>query len=237
MGASQSGANTYFVDSRENLDENFINNLFNLNIKQDELNTYKNNKLNVLIPMAGAGSRFAEQGYVFPKPLIEIKGSPMIEVVVKNLNIDANYIFIVQKEHVEKYNIDKMLKLIKRGSKIVVTEGLTEGAACTTLLAKEHIDNENPLIISNSDQFILWIHCKNFDVLNYLISEQNNLNFFWHENDDYTLTSKNYIWTYPSKHFFENSVLVYLESDFKISENQKIYGICTDYPKAYNSVE
>ena len=80
----------------------------------------------------------------------------MIEVVVKNLNIDANYIFIVQKEHVEKYNIDKMLKLIKRGSKIVVTEGLTEGAACTTLLAKEHIDNENPLIISNSDQFILW---------------------------------------------------------------------------------
>ena len=73
LGASQSGANTYFVDSRENLDENFINNLFNLNIKQDELNTYKNNKLNVLIPMAGAGSRFAEQGYVFPKPLIEIK--------------------------------------------------------------------------------------------------------------------------------------------------------------------
>ena len=156
LGASQSGANTYFVDSRENLDENFINNLFNLNIKQDELNTYKNNKLNVLIPMAGAGSRFAEQGYVFPKPLIEIKGSPMIEVVVKNLNIDANYIFIVQKEHVEKYNIDKMLKLIKSGSKIVVTEGLTEGAACTTLLAKEYIDNENPLIISNSDQFILW---------------------------------------------------------------------------------
>ena len=49
-----------------------------------------------------------------------------------------------------------MLKLIKSGSKIVVTEGLTEGAACTTLLAKEYIDNENPLIISNSDQFILW---------------------------------------------------------------------------------
>jgi hypothetical protein len=90
-------------------------------------------------------------------------------------------------------------------------------------------------LLSNSDN--LWIHCKNFDVLNYLSSEPNNLNFFWHENDDYTLTSKNYIWTYPDKHFFENSVLVYLESDFKISENQKIYGICTDYPKAYSSVE
>ena len=80
----------------------------------------------------------------------------MIEVVVKNLNIDANYIFIVQKEHVEKYNIDKMLKLIKGKSQVVVTEGLTEGAACTTLLAKEFIDNDNPLVISNSDQFILW---------------------------------------------------------------------------------
>jgi HAD superfamily hydrolase (TIGR01509 family) len=156
LGALESGANNYFVDSRKDLDVNFISNILNPKGRKQKLDTYKNDKLNVLIPLAGAGSRFAEKGYVFPKPLIEIKGKPMIEVVVKNLNIDANYIFIVQKEHVEKYNIDKMLNLIKGNSEVVVTEGLTEGAACTTLLAKEFIDNDNPLVISNSDQFILW---------------------------------------------------------------------------------
>ena len=60
----------------------------------------------------------------------------MIQVVIENLNIEANYIFIVLKDHIEKYNIDQMLKLIKPNCKIVVTDGITEGAACTTLLAK-----------------------------------------------------------------------------------------------------
>ena len=113
-------------------------------------------KLKLLIPMAGKGSRFAEKGYVFPKPLIEIKNKPMIQVVIDNLKIDCEYIFIVQKEHVEKYNIDKMLKLIKPNCRIVEIDGITEGAASTTLLAKDYIDNEDPLIIANSDQFILW---------------------------------------------------------------------------------
>ena len=120
------------------------------------MDTYINKKMNVLIPLAGAGSRFSEKGYVFPKPLVEIKGKPMIEVVVNNLNIDANFIFIVQKKHIEQYNIDKMLTLIKSNSKVVEIDGLTEGAACTTLLAKEYIDSEDPLLISNSDQFINW---------------------------------------------------------------------------------
>ena len=55
-------------------------------------------KLNVLIPMAGAGSRFATAGYTFPKPLIDVEGKPMIQLVVENLNIDANYIYVVQKD-------------------------------------------------------------------------------------------------------------------------------------------
>ena len=79
----------------------------------------------------------------------------MIQLVYENLNIDAKYIFIVQKEHVEKYNIDKMLKLIS-SIEIVQVDGITEGAACTTLLAKEYINNDKPLIISNSDQFVIW---------------------------------------------------------------------------------
>jgi HAD superfamily hydrolase (TIGR01509 family) len=117
---------------------------------------WENEKLNVLIPMAGAGSRFEQAGYTFPKPLIEVNGKPMIQVVVENLNIDANYIYVVQKSHREKYNLDTMLNLITPGCKIVEVDVLTEGAACTALLAKEYINNDNPLFFANSDQFVEW---------------------------------------------------------------------------------
>jgi beta-phosphoglucomutase-like phosphatase (HAD superfamily)/dTDP-glucose pyrophosphorylase len=117
---------------------------------------WRDAKLNVLVPMAGAGSRFASAGYTFPKPLIEVHGKPMIQVVVENLNMEANYIFIVQKEHYEKYNLKYLLNLIAPNCRIVQVEGVTEGAACTTLLAKEFINNDEHLIIANSDQFIDW---------------------------------------------------------------------------------
>jgi beta-phosphoglucomutase-like phosphatase (HAD superfamily)/dTDP-glucose pyrophosphorylase len=117
---------------------------------------WKSDKLNVLIPMAGAGSRFEAAGYTFPKPLIEVRGKPMIQVVVENLNIDAKYIYIVQRSHFEKYNLDYLLKLITPNCEIVQIEGLTEGAACTTLLAREFIDNQESLVIANSDQFVEW---------------------------------------------------------------------------------
>ena len=117
---------------------------------------WEDKKMNVLIPMAGAGSRFQQAGYTFPKPLIDVKGKPMIQVVVENLGIDANFIFVVQKEHREKYNLDTLLNLIAPNSKVVEVDGLTEGAACTALLAKEHIDNDNPLFFANSDQFVEW---------------------------------------------------------------------------------
>jgi HAD superfamily hydrolase (TIGR01509 family) len=117
---------------------------------------WRDEELNVLIPMAGAGSRFEQAGYVFPKPLIEVRKKPMIQVVVENLNIKANYIYVVQKSHREKYNLDALLSLITPGCKIVETEGLTEGAACTALLAKEHINTDAPLFFANSDQFVEW---------------------------------------------------------------------------------
>jgi HAD superfamily hydrolase (TIGR01509 family) len=117
---------------------------------------WKDEKLNVLVPMAGAGSRFEQAGYTFPKPLIDVNGKPMIQTVVENLNIDANFIFVVQKNHRAKYNLDSMLKLIAPNCTIVEVDGITEGAACTTLLAKEFIDNDNPLVMANSDQFLEW---------------------------------------------------------------------------------
>ena len=106
--------------------------------------------------MAGAGSRFENAGYTFPKPLIEVHGKPMIQLVVENLNIDAQHIFIVQKQHYEQYNLQYLLNLIAPNNVIIPVSGLTEGAACTTLLAKEFIDNDEPLLTANSDQFVEW---------------------------------------------------------------------------------
>ena len=106
--------------------------------------------------MAGAGSRFEDAGYTFPKPLIEVGTKPMIQVAVDNLNIDAHYIFIVRKEHYENYNLETVLNLIKPNCTIIQIDILTEGAACTTLLASKYIDNDAPLVIANSDQFVEW---------------------------------------------------------------------------------
>ena len=104
--------------------------------------------------MAGRGSRFASQGYTFPKPLIEVKETND-QVVTENLNIKANYTFIVQKEHYEHYNLNYLLPLIAPGCNIVQVDGITEGACCTTLLAKV-INNDEPLVMANSDQFVEW---------------------------------------------------------------------------------
>ena len=106
--------------------------------------------------MAGAGSRFEKAGYTFPKPLIEVEGKPMIQLVTENLNLDSKYTYIVQASHNEKYNLKSMLSLISPNCNVVNIDGITEGAACTTLLAKEHINNDNPLIIANSDQYVEW---------------------------------------------------------------------------------
>ena len=112
--------------------------------------------MKIVVPMAGAGSRFETAGYTFPKPLIEVQGEPMIAKVVKNLNLQGQYIFLVQKTHYEKYNLQGLLTLIAPNCKIVQIDGLTEGAACTVLKAKEYINNNEPLIIANSDQYIKW---------------------------------------------------------------------------------
>lgn len=154
LAANRSRANILRVDNPNDLTEEKINSKLLIN----KMNTpkWQGNKLNVLIPMAGAGSRFQQAGYTFPKPLIDVKGKPMIQTVVENLNVEANFIFVVQKEHREKYNLDTLLNLITPNCKVVEVNELTEGAACTTLLAKEYINNSYPLLIANSDQFVEW---------------------------------------------------------------------------------
>ena len=155
LAASRSRANVLRVDNPHDLTLEKIVNKLNEN-KVMSTPKWQGGKMNVLIPMAGAGSRFAQAGYTFPKPLIDVEGKPMIQVVVDNLNIDATFIYVVQKSHREKYNLDTLLNLITPNCKIVEVDGLTEGAACTTLLAKEYIDSDAPLLMANSDQFLEW---------------------------------------------------------------------------------
>jgi len=155
LAASRSKANVMRVGSPKEV--TYIN--VHKHLNKEKINIapkWKDEKLNVLIPMAGAGSRFEQAGYTFPKPLIEVNNKPMIQVVVDNLNIDANYIYVVQKSHRKKYNLDTMLNLITPGCKIVEVDNLTEGAACTALLAKDYINNNTPLFFANSDQFVEW---------------------------------------------------------------------------------
>lgn len=158
QAAIDSGAHLLAVENSHDVTWNKINK------KLQEINSqmtsnsipWKDSKLNVLIPMAGNGSRFVQQGYTFPKPLIEVNGKPMIQVVVENLNIEAHYIFIVQRDHYEKYNLKYLLNLIAPGCDIVQVNGVTEGAACSTLLAKDYINNDAPLVMANSDQYVEW---------------------------------------------------------------------------------
>ena len=110
----------------------------------------------VLMPMAGEGSRFRDAGYTVPKPFIPLDDSrPMFYRVVRCLDYAAKYVFLVRKEHVPM--IEGILQTYSLFPyEIVVVDHTTEGAACTTLLAKEHINNNYPLIIANCDQLVDW---------------------------------------------------------------------------------
>jgi len=157
QGALDSGSHLIAIENRDHLNQDKIDKIIAiLDSKKSTHIPWKSEKMNVLIPMAGRGSRFADVGYTFPKPLIEVNGKPMIQVVLENLNIEANYTFVVRKEHYDKYSLQYLLSLISPGCNIVQVDEITEGSACTTLLAKEFIDNDDPLLLANSDQFMEW---------------------------------------------------------------------------------
>ena len=111
--------------------------------------------INIVIPMAGEGSRFAKAGYKKPKPFIDVDGEPMIIKVLKNLSHpNAKYILIIRKDHMEK-ELETVKKIEKNFNvSFISIDKLTEGAACTILHARKYINNDDPLIIANSDQII-----------------------------------------------------------------------------------
>jgi len=111
-------------------------------------------RVNVVIPAAGQGKRFAEAGYQHPKPLIDVDGRPMIDLVLENFRGVGRPIVLLQDRHVEQYCADSLVKSLAPESEIVGVDGLTEGAACTVLLAEHLIDTPNELVLANSDQIV-----------------------------------------------------------------------------------
>jgi dTDP-glucose pyrophosphorylase len=120
-------------------------------------------RINICIPMAGEGSRFKNAGYIDPKPFIPIFDKPMIQWVIKNLSVtnrESNFIFICRNQHELEYDFSKKIKNIFKNIEatydIITIDKLTEGAACTVLKARNLIDNNEELLIANSDQYMDW---------------------------------------------------------------------------------
>jgi len=112
--------------------------------------------LNIVLPIAGRGSRFLAAGYREPKPLIPVFGMPMIALVIRNLcpSCEHQFTFLVLREHLDRTAVRSVLESEAPGCLIVPVEQVTEGAACTVLLARERIDDDCPLMIANTDQFV-----------------------------------------------------------------------------------
>jgi NDP-sugar pyrophosphorylase family protein len=106
--------------------------------------------------MAGEGRRFKEAGYDLPKPLVNVAGIPMIQRVIENIGIKGRYIFIVQKQHYTEYNLKSLLDSLAPNNVVIEIDNITQGAACSVLLAKELINTDSPLLIANSDQYVEW---------------------------------------------------------------------------------
>lgn len=113
--------------------------------------------LNIVVPMAGRGSRFANAGYKDPKPLIPVGGNPMIQWVIENVRPAQphRFVFVCLGEHLQTYQqVPATLRHLCPGCEIVTVDHVTEGAACTVLLARKFIDTGDPLMIANADQFV-----------------------------------------------------------------------------------
>lgn len=121
-------------------------------------------KLNALIPMAGAGSRFKDEGYTTPKPLLDILGKPMVVSAADALPKADSYTFVVRDFQIDDYGIDRHLRKYFKDPNVIVLDHLTEGQAITCLSAREFIDNDDELVIGASDNGMIYDRLK-FDEL------------------------------------------------------------------------
>ena len=110
-------------------------------------------KPNILIPMAGLGSRFIKEGFKVPKQIINIKDKHLIDISLDCLNYkDCNLIFVLRDEHVYNHHMDELLiKKFGDDISIVVLDQLTDGSVCSCLFAEKLINNDSPLVIHTLD--------------------------------------------------------------------------------------
>lgn len=172
------------------------------------------NKLNIVIPMAGRGSRFSEAGYKEPKFLIPILDKTMIEVVVSNLTPkrEHKFIFVCQKEHIEKYDLKNKLSQLAENIEIIGICGITEGQVCTVLNAVDFINNEEALMTANCDQYI------DFDIDDYLDYMDDKK----YDGLIMTMTSKDEKWSYAK---IDTNGIVTETAEKKVISNEATVGI------------
>ncbi len=162
QAARLSGAHVLIVSGTEEVNiENLLSYIKKLKYEKKKISSdcfkVSDSKLQIVIPMAGLGQRFKAAGYKEPKPLIKIMNKPMIQWVVENIRLSKKpyqVSFICNKEHIDLYGMDELLKKLEPSAAIVELSSVTEGAACTILVASESIDMNRPLLIVNSDQFV-----------------------------------------------------------------------------------
>lgn len=152
--AVKSGAYVYGIESPKDLNYDKIKQKIN-SIKPQPVK-WCSEKINVVIPMAGEGQRFKDEGFTTPKPIIDVEGLPMVGLVAHKLDINANFIFVVKGEHCAQYNLESILRLMYPTCTIVKTWGKQCGAACSILEAEPYINNDQHLLIVNSDQIWDW---------------------------------------------------------------------------------
>jgi UDP-N-acetylglucosamine diphosphorylase / glucose-1-phosphate thymidylyltransferase / UDP-N-acetylgalactosamine diphosphorylase / glucosamine-1-phosphate N-acetyltransferase / galactosamine-1-phosphate N-acetyltransferase len=116
--------------------------------------------MNILIPMAGLGSRFPKEKFKKPKPLIEINSVPMIIRAVESLDLDGDHFFVIRKSEFS-IEIKSIIMSIKKNTNVIEIDYQTEGPADTALLFSDQINSDKELIIANCDQIMEW-NSKNF---------------------------------------------------------------------------
>ena len=109
-----------------------------------------------LIPMAGAGQRFVDAGYTVPKPLIDVGGQPMIVHAARSLPKPDLWIFVCRAEHVAQARIDLTLQKLFQPCRVITVDHLTEGQACTCLLARDELRPDDELHIGACDNAMTW---------------------------------------------------------------------------------
>jgi dTDP-glucose pyrophosphorylase len=114
--------------------------------------------MNIVVPMAGRGARFAERGVQTPKPLISVLGRPMVAWALQSLQGVAcqRLIFVTLREHEQHFQVTSLLRdLVSSPIEVVILDNVTEGQVCTVLAARQWIDSDDDLLIASADTYVV----------------------------------------------------------------------------------